>query len=282
MAIAYESHSAATVDNSGTLVITKPTGLAVGDLMVAGIWGDRDGGTSAVPDTASGWTSVRYLNTGTSNGFLSVQTKTADSGDVAASNFTFTATGTTSQMHLCGFIVRVSGYGNTAGEANATSGSTSSTLTITGFTPSPAITSALYILFAGRAFAGSGVGISSVAMATSNPTWTEREENGVNGSTTDSQFALYTATRTESTATGDFTVTYATTDNTRSGSVVLALNPSISGSVTPTTTVYAYTYTPVQSAKLLISGDTPEATTRRQTMWTEETKNTTTWTEENT
>lgn len=281
MAIVYETHTSATVDNSGSLVINKPTGLAVGDLMVAGIWGDRDGGTSAVPDTLSGWTSVRNLNTGSSNGFLSVQTKIADSGDVAASNFTFTATGSTSQMHLCGYIVRVSGYGNTAGEANATSGSTSSTLTITGFTPSPAVASALYILFAGRAFSGAGVTVSSVAMATDNPTWTEREENGVNGNTTDSQFALYTATRTETTATGDFTVTYASTDNTRSGAVVVALNPSVSGSVTPTTTVYAYAYTPVQSGKLIIASETPDTNIQNGSTWSTETKPSTIWTNPN-
>jgi hypothetical protein len=262
------------------LVIAKPTGLAVGDLMVAGIWADRDGGSSAAISTLSGWTSQISLNTGSGNGAISVQTKVADSGDVAASDFTFTGTGSTTQMHMCGYITRISGFGNNAGTASAASGSTSSTLTVTGFTPSPTIASALYLIFAGRAYSSS-VTVNSVSMATDNPTWTEQNEVGVIGSTTSSNFAFYTATRVATTATGDFTITYSATDNTRSGAAIIALNPSVSGSVTPTTTAYAYAYTPVQSGMLTINSEGATTNLQDGSLWSTDTKPSTAWTNPN-
>lgn len=275
----YQSVQSATVDNSGTLVITKPTSLAVGDLMVAGIYADRDGGTSASISTPSGWTQEEFLDTGIGNGALSVFTKVADSSDVAASDFTFTGTGSTGQMHMLGHLLRVTNYGQKAGESSAADGTDVTTLTITGFTPSPAIAEALYIVFAGRSDVASPGSVNSVAMATSNPTWTERAENTVNGSTTDSTFAVYTANRTATTATGDFTVTFGSTDNTRTGGIVIALNPRIDGSSTPDqTNTIGYVFTPVQSVVLEAETVSPTTETTLNTPWSNGAKSNTTWT----
>jgi len=78
------------------VTITKPTGLAVGDLLVAVLSSGSDDSTtgSDVWDTKSGWTDVatnRYF----SRLALSIQYKFAEAGDVAASDFTFTKTGST-------------------------------------------------------------------------------------------------------------------------------------------------------------------------------------------
>jgi hypothetical protein len=274
----YQSVQSATVDNDNTLVITKPTSLAVGDLMVAGIWADRDAGSSASISTPSGWTLEELLDTGIGNGALAVFSKVADSADVAASNFTFTGTGSTTQMHMIGHLLRITNFGQKAGEASAASGATSTTLTITGFTPSPAITEALYIAFAGRSDVGTPGQVTSIAMATSNPTWTERAESTVNGSTTDSTFAVYTANRTATTATGDFTVTFATVDNTRTGGIVIALNPRVDGSFSaPDTKVNAYALTPIQSVVIDAVVDAPTITSMNMPAWSNPTKPSTTW-----
>lgn len=274
----YQSLQSNTSDNTGTLVITKPTSLAVGDLMVAGIYADRDAGTSASISTPSGWTQEELLDTGIGNGAVSVFTKVSDSSDVAASDFTFSGTGSTTQMHMLGFIVRVTDFGQKAGEASAASGSASTTLTVTGFTPSPAVSSALYIAFAGRTFASTPGDITNVAMATSNPTWTERSALSVNGSTTDSRFEVWTANRTETTATGDFTITFANTDNTRSGCIIIALNPRIDGSSTPDqTNTIGYVFTPIQSVVIEAEAESPTTDTRAVTQWQNEAKPTTNW-----
>jgi len=87
-----ESISTTDIINvANTLTITKPTGLEVGDLMVAylGLWS----GGSASWNTLSGWTEIADVEGTEGAGedpCIAVQVKIADSGDVAASNFTFT------------------------------------------------------------------------------------------------------------------------------------------------------------------------------------------------
>lgn len=202
----YQSVQSNTSDNSSSLVITKPTSLAVGDKMLAGIWTDRANGSSASLSTPSGWTQEIFVNTGIGNGALAVYSKVADSTDVAASNFTFNSTGSTGQLHMCGFLLRITSYGGNAGTASNNDTSTSTTITATGFTPSITVPGTLYVAFAGRSSPLAVSQINSMAMATSNPTWTEQAELSVNDTTAGSRFALYTANRTEVTATGTFTV----------------------------------------------------------------------------
>ena len=85
MAIAVASVSTNTMGTGG--VLTKPTGLAVGDLMVAIVVAET------VADLASpgGWTNQGSRDTA-NYAKTKLFTKVADSGDVAASNFTFTGT----------------------------------------------------------------------------------------------------------------------------------------------------------------------------------------------
>ena len=89
-----------------SFVITKPAGLAVGDLMVA-ILSKSDTINSQDSDinTASGWTLRGERKFNDSNGELNIQTKVAASGDVAAGNFTFT---TDNPCFVGGAIVAVS------------------------------------------------------------------------------------------------------------------------------------------------------------------------------
>jgi hypothetical protein len=122
--------------------------------------------------------------------------------------------------------------------------------------------------------------VSSVAIATSNPTWTERAESTGNGNTYDTTLALYTATRTQTTATGDYTITYNNTTNSGSAAVALILHTPINGSITPDpTTVNAYALSPITKTEIDAVVDTPTTEQYNQTTWTNTTKSApTVWT----
>lgn len=98
MAATIESTSTAVWTTGASLTITKPSGLSVGDLMVAAIGGVAEGNT-----TPSGWTKDASKAQG-GNVETSVFSKIANSTDVAASNFTFTST----SNFLSGIIYRIS------------------------------------------------------------------------------------------------------------------------------------------------------------------------------
>lgn len=97
MAIAVASVS------TGQSPITKPSGLAVGDLMVA-VVGQVYSVAFPNGSTPSGWTSEA---SGFDNRAYNLLWKVADSGDVAASTFTFQDT---SSGHMYGALYRITGY----------------------------------------------------------------------------------------------------------------------------------------------------------------------------
>lgn len=269
----YQSVQTANNDNLGSLTITKPTSLAVGDYMLAGIMVDADGGGTQIASitTPAGWTQESLISpAGTNASRIGVYSKIADSADVAASNFTFAGTGDTGSMTMAGFIARITNWGGEAGQSTNTSTAASTTMTIPEITPSPAVASSLYIVVAGRTKADPGSdGAIAVSIATSNPTWTSRAAVNGNGGTRDTQIGLYTATRTETTATGTYTVTFNGTANVGSGAVALILHPPISGSlIAPASTTYSYSFTGVQSARVTanVADATLESTT--PTTWT--------------
>lgn len=102
---AYESSSPTNV----SLTVTKPTGLAVGDLLVAFFWSHHSATISA--DTPpSGWTTAitRTETTGTENERNACYWKVATSTEVAATNFTFARTGGTVYGAWCA-IARITG-----------------------------------------------------------------------------------------------------------------------------------------------------------------------------
>ncbi len=172
MAVAFESFANISVTlNQTSITIAKPTGLAAGDLMVAFL-AILDAASTI--DVTSGWTDsgVGELN-GSSLGTTfrgRVLYKVADSSDAAASNFTFTLTGGNTDF-VGGSIHRISGQNaNQPIDVKVgffTTDSATPSLA-TGLTPSYA--NELYLFC--TAWTG-GTGISSQAIATDNPTWTE-------------------------------------------------------------------------------------------------------------
>ena len=87
-----------------TLTLTKPTGLASGDLMVAFI-ATQDGDPSTT-FSKTGWTAAATPDSGTASR-TTVLYREADSGDAAASDFEFTSSGTSTTCG--GFIYRITG-----------------------------------------------------------------------------------------------------------------------------------------------------------------------------
>lgn len=176
--------------SNGALSVTKPTSLAVGDLMIA----YAVTGTNFEPAFPSGFTSLGQLGylTGVQN-TAEVAYKVADSSDAAASDFSFTA-GTASISRITG---ATAGGGIKYAGAVTTNNTTG---TFSGLTPSDYGDDTLLMQF-WSVQSGSSVNIANYAIATSNPTWTQTYEISPG---TESA-AVASATRPEVTATGNAT-----------------------------------------------------------------------------
>lgn len=109
-AVTYNTAGTSPGASSTTCVITAPTGITIGDLLIASCSFD-DGGASSV--SLSGWTVVKKTQIGTYT--LATLAKIADSGDTSAGTFTFTTTG--SSASNVGGMIRLSGTASTVATA---------------------------------------------------------------------------------------------------------------------------------------------------------------------
>ena len=100
-----------------TVVITKPTNLAVGDFMIANIVQNEDSNSQSLSNaTATGWTLVageQFGSSGNNTWWGTIFYKVATATDVAATNFTFT--GDTDADDIQGGIAAFSGVAVTGG-----------------------------------------------------------------------------------------------------------------------------------------------------------------------
>lgn len=85
----YVATGTRTGGSGGTVVISRPSGLQVGDLMIAVLCVTSSAGTPTWTEL-TGWTEV--LDSSGTRPTFAMQWKVADSADVAAADFTFTAT----------------------------------------------------------------------------------------------------------------------------------------------------------------------------------------------
>lgn len=187
---AFQSSQTTTWATTTTRVVTKPTGLAVGDLMIAQYV--LDGTVSSAP---SGFTlKDSQLNVLTS----AIYYKIADSGDVAASDFTFTSTASVLQFASITRITGASTIGVAYMYGEGTANDTSTPSIAAGVTPKSYGDSVLLLQFW---FGTPAItSISTYAIATSNPSWTEAYDvtNGANYTA-----SMAYGTRPELTATGN-------------------------------------------------------------------------------
>lgn len=275
----YQSVQTVAWASSTTAVITKPTSLAVGDLMMA-ILVNQTGVTSDWTGP-SGWTSyanTTILSSGTEMR-LTVMYKVAEASDVSASNFTFTQSQNVSRS---GAILRITNFGFIDQTAKTDFFNTTTTLSpITGITPTK-INELLLMIVVGGESSGTDPTYSGYSIATSNPSWTEIFDLSNSSGTTG--FACAVATRPEITATGNGSITLDTYPTGGDYIVrIISLAPRVDGSATPSAIANTYFRVPphIQPIKN-VSFATLESTStsRNKITWTNETKPTTTWTNE--
>ena len=290
MAVAYESSSTTVwtdLQSGGNLVIPKPTGLTVGDYMVAHLSGVVGGSPNAAGwDTLAGWTSL--VDRGNSSNLNSSESmvvfyKIADSGDVAATDFTFTKPSSDNAYNI-GTIWRVSGATSIAATSADTTDDTTPNFTNT---ITPSFENSLILFLVTSADADTGVNsVSGYAITNNNPSWTELYDVNIDESTGADRgvHAGAYASRTQNTATGDSTCVLSKTQN-NSGAMIV-LSPVVSPTITPTVlTVTASIQTPTVTGNATISPTvlTITATIQAPTIntplptWSNQTKNNSTW-----
>lgn len=227
MAIVVQSSSSTAWASASSVVITKPSGLIVGDLLVAIIPYGDGGITVSAP---AGWTTI----TATTSGSIAIAPfwKIATSTETAATDFTFTLTGGT--PYVAGGLLRIDGH--SAGNPIWTSaGGTTSNTSSPSFanTITPAIASSLLIM---AATCENGTGTQSgYAIVTSNPTWTEVFDFTI--VVGQFSFALATATRTQTTATGNSSLSSTAAATADWAGVMIAVTPSKDFSIADSTTL---------------------------------------------
>ena len=216
--IVFRSFGQSPGANSTTCVIDKPTGLTVGDLMIAQVVSKAPGTAVTAP---SGWTEIRQDVSGTSVR-SALFWKIATSSDTSATNFIFT-TGSGSNG---GAITAWYGHDPTIpidannGQGNAAS----TTVTSPGITPSVANCVILMICGVGDRNTQSGY-----AIATDNPAgWTEQYDLQINAGSK-CALALGSATRPQTTATGNGTAT--TSASTANVGQLVAIRPAPPSSI---------------------------------------------------
>ena len=101
-----DTSNATGTGGATSLSISKPSGTAIGDVLVAGIVVDGGSGTTVTPPTgAGGWTQIRRTNNGTNVGVVSYYHKvTADDASTTAYAFTLSPS-----RRAAGGIIRFSG-----------------------------------------------------------------------------------------------------------------------------------------------------------------------------
>lgn len=219
MAIAYQSIGQSPGATSTSCIITAPSGIQVGDLLVA-IIAIRST-TITVNSPASGF-AVDISETGQSNAGLHILTKIAASGDTSAGSFTFGLSG--SQRNR-GVMLRISGAKQSSyigGSNKGFSNSNSTSVSISGFTPSAA--DCIFVLCSMNLQGTANY--SNWAMATSDPGFTERADITYTDSTNIHLGVAVSATRTQTTATGNFTLTQG---NETHSTIAVAYIPAPSG-----------------------------------------------------
>lgn len=197
MAVTYGN--IATVNNTnGTVSIPKPSGLAVGNTMVAHISSSGAGATQTWSPPA-GWVSLQ--NAGTSSGSTSYSEQTfykvAVQADVDATTFDFNGSlGGGVQIGTIYYVVGAAGVPSYILGGVATN----NTVTTTGLTPSA---NSLLVIIGSAGDTAATLTQASYAIVNSNPSWTERQDSYYNSNV---GHAVATASRPEATATGTTTV----------------------------------------------------------------------------
>lgn len=182
MATAVASFSSDGWNQDANPVVTKPTGLADGDLMIA-VVGSCIGDVTSVtePSTPSGWTKIVSQVIDTSNGWATVFAKVADSADASASDFTFPCD--TSNSHNVAGLYRITGDSFAIGSVVASDSGTDGAGTSVSASISMGTVASNALIIMGWVGIGSTAGqsFSAYTVSGTNPSWTERLDTDAPG-----------------------------------------------------------------------------------------------------
>lgn len=211
--------TAMTATGSGTtLTITKPTGIAVGDLMIANI---AKGGDNTTAVTSTGWTLIdgRSLGGSGTQRYGAVLYKIAVAADVSAANYAFTLGASTDSS--VGAIIAFSGIDST-NPFDVTSGvlSLSNSAAATGSTKTTVTLDAAIVMLSQSA----GLDPSWSGWSTTSPGALAELFDVQNSAGTKSSVGGAWAIKNATGATGAGTVNLS--GSQRNGGILLAIRPA--------------------------------------------------------
>ena len=164
--------------NSSPLIITKPTGLTEGDLMIAIIGSSsEDAGAAGNVTAPSGWTSI-INQVGDSQTRILAFTKIANASDVAASNFEFTNSDTL-EFSTVGSIFRLESDSIVTNQFSNVISPVSTNVTFTTSQSTNHADALLLLAFLGKNTIGTN-SYSNYFINGTNPTWTEQRDTSLN------------------------------------------------------------------------------------------------------
>lgn len=242
MALAVASTSNVSSSHANDLVITKPSGVASGDLLVIVASGRWDTNNLNTPDcTGFAVAGQAYGGeTGVRPTCMSFLWKVADSSDVSASNYTIGLAGNTTLGAAAMF--RITGWTGTTSpvffvDANNVidASATSVALGKSATSPRPSATTIMFIAMTmnNPSAASPSTASYSVTSGESNPTWTEvwdtTYQTNSDSSTTNNAFAVAYATTTNNTSVTAWAATTSKNSNAASiGSFLVMIGEPVS------------------------------------------------------
>lgn len=276
------------VTTGTTLTITRPSGLAVGDVMIANIvQADNDAGTALSDATSSGWTVIpgsQFGVNGNDKWWGNLLYKVANASDVAAANFSFTldadanGDGTVGAIAAFRNVNTTGGVSHTgagtgpfdvaAGTLQGTGNASNATVTAPGITT---VTNGAAVIMFGMA--GDNNTFDPPWSATSPATLNEIYDVNQNVAIDEGVGAAW-AIQSTAGATGNGTVTMSASD--RNGGIMVALRPlvvnagpdqlvggtsvSLSGSTNAVSPTYAWTKTSGPAGQTITSPSSANTT----------------------
>ena len=279
--VIQSSASTASAGPTSTCTITKPTGLATGNLMLALLFTYEGTGALSVTDE-SGWTTIEGATSGF-QGFKSMY-KVADAGDVAASNFTFDASGSADKFS--GIIYRITGFNTASPVTNydLVAYATNSTNPTFACSVAPLLSDDLLIMgFIGDT-SNTSTTVSGYNISGTNPTWTEDFED-TEGADHIASTAHATGNSLSSITQFDVTTTNSCADNI---GILIALAEQKSNTQTPSViSIVSSVQTPTLSISFTPSVVTSVVSVQAPTItltgakWTTPDKHSSTWDNQN-
>ena len=296
MAMVVESVSAEESGSStDTIVIDAPTGVEVGDLLIAVLSAySVDGSGAGSVDLKSGWTDAVTDELGNDIG-QSIQYKVADSSDALAASFSFSKS--TSTDLFVGYIIRASGQntltplGTSDWYEEENVNSTAYDATVDAYTPG--VDGALVVLNLGG-MSTTGAGATRTFSAFGGVTNVSFSSAGYNGGGTDGSGGVTVASvygvQSTSAEIDGFTATSSQGYQDYCGQIAIFLPPKdATGTntlVTTDTEIFTHSGTcdgVTGNTLAEATGEAVEQTGRGEApqQWTEPTKSTDNWTNKN-